>query len=99
MQFFGARKAGLNYLPIFDLRHPDLKKYVLLTLPLMIGLTMTFSTEFFFRLFGSYLAEGSIAVLNFGLRIMLILVGAVWPGGGCRIISLYGQIGGGKENG
>jgi putative peptidoglycan lipid II flippase len=62
-------------LPIFDLRHPDLKKYVLLTLPLMIGLTMTFSTEFFFRLFGSYLAEGSIAVLNFGLRIMLILVG------------------------
>jgi len=75
IQFFGARKAGLKYLPIIDLRHPDLKKYVLLTLPLMIGLTMTFSTEFFFRLFGSYLAEGSIAVLNFGLRIMLILVG------------------------
>jgi len=75
VQFFGAKKAGLNYLPIFDLRHPDLKKYVLLTLPLMIGLTMTFSTEFFFRLFGSYLAEGSIAILNFGLRIMLILVG------------------------
>ena len=75
VQFFGARKAGLKYLPVFDLRHPDLKKYVLLTLPLMVGLTMTFSTEFFFRLFGSYLAEGSIAVLNFGLRIMLILVG------------------------
>jgi putative peptidoglycan lipid II flippase len=75
VQFFGARKAGLKYLSVFDLRHPDLKKYVLLTLPLMVGLTMTFSTEFFFRLFGSYLAEGSIAVLNFGLRIMLILVG------------------------
>ncbi len=75
VQFIGARQAGLIYLPIFDLRHPDLKKYVLLTLPLMIGLTMTFSTEFLFRLFGSYLAEGSIAVLNFGLRIMLILVG------------------------
>jgi putative peptidoglycan lipid II flippase len=75
VQFFGARKAGLTYLPLFDLRHPDLKKYVYLTLPLMVGLTMTFSTEFFFRLFGSYLSEGSIAVLNFGLRIMLILVG------------------------
>lgn len=75
VQFFGARKAGLTYRPLFDLRHPDLKKYVFLTLPLMVGLTMTFSTEFFFRLFGSYLSEGSIAVLNFGLRIMLILVG------------------------
>jgi putative peptidoglycan lipid II flippase len=75
VQFIGARRVGLKYLLIFDLRHPDLKKYVLLTLPLMIGLTMTFSTEFLFRLFGSYLAEGSIAVLNFGLRIMLVLVG------------------------
>lgn len=75
VQYFGARRAGLCYLTVFDWRHPDLKKYVFLTLPLMVGLTMTFSTEFFFRLFGSYLSEGSIAVLNFGLRIMLILVG------------------------
>jgi len=58
VQFFGARRVGLTYSSIFDLRHPDLKKYVLLTLPLMIGLTMTFSTEFLFRLFGSFLAEG-----------------------------------------
>jgi putative peptidoglycan lipid II flippase len=75
VQFFGVRKTGLKYFFIFDLRHPDLRKYVILTLPLMVGLTMTFSTEFFFRLFGSYLPQGSIAVLNFGLRIMLILVG------------------------
>lgn len=75
VQFLGARKSGLKYSFLFDLRHPDLKKYVVLTLPLMIGLTMTFSTEFFFRLFGSFLPEGRIAVLNFGLRIMLLLVG------------------------
>ena len=75
VQFFGARRSGLKYLFIFDIRHADLKKYTLLTLPLMIGLTMTFSTEFFFRFFGSYLSVGSIAILNFGLRIMLILVG------------------------
>jgi len=75
IQYFGAWKTGLKYFFIFNPGHPDLRKYVLLTLPLMVGLTMTFSTEFFFRLFGSYLPQGSIAVLNFGLRIMLILVG------------------------
>ena len=75
VQFFGVRKTGLKYFFNFDLGHPALKQYVFLTLPLMIGLTMTFSTEFFFRLFGSYLPQGSIAVLNYGLRIMLILVG------------------------
>ena len=75
VQFFGVRKAGLKYFFIFDLFHPDFRKYLILTLPLMVGLTMTFSTEFFLRLFGSYLPQGSIAILNFGLRIMLILVG------------------------
>jgi len=75
VQLFGVRQTGLKYFFNIDLGHPALKKYVFLTLPLMIGLTMTFSTEFFFRLFGSYLPQGSIAVLNYGLRIMLILVG------------------------
>lgn len=75
VQYWGARKIGMTFYPIFNFRHPDLIKYILLTLPLMVGLTMTFSTEFFFRFFGSFLPEGSIAVLNFGLRIMLILVG------------------------
>jgi putative peptidoglycan lipid II flippase len=75
VQLLGVRKSGVKYFFIFNVRHPDLRKYVFLTLPLMAGLTMTFSTEFFFRLFGSYLPQGSIAILNFGLRIMLILVG------------------------
>ncbi|UCF93383.1 MAG: murein biosynthesis integral membrane protein MurJ, partial [Desulfobacterales bacterium] len=50
------------------------RKYVLLTLPFMVGLTMTFSREFFFRFFGSYLPPGGIAGINYGLRIMLIPV-------------------------
>ncbi len=52
-----------------------MKRYLKLTLPLVLGLTMTFSTEFFFRFFGSYLPKGSIAALNYGLRVMFILVG------------------------
>jgi len=75
VQLQGARKVGMRFAPLFNFSHPDLKKYILLTLPLMVGLTMTFSTEFFFRFFGSFLPQGSIAVLNFGLRIMLMLVG------------------------
>jgi putative peptidoglycan lipid II flippase len=35
---------------------------------------MTFSTEFFFKFFGSYLPRGSIAGLNYSLRVMLVLV-------------------------
>jgi len=67
--------VGMRYHATVDFRHPDLKHYVRLTLPLMLGLTMTFSTEFFLKFFGSFLPRGSIAALNYGLRVMLILVG------------------------
>ncbi|MCG8566448.1 MAG: murein biosynthesis integral membrane protein MurJ [Desulfobacterales bacterium] len=75
LQWVGAKKAGLKYSLALDLTHADLKKYILLTLPLMFGLTMTFSTEILLKFFGSYLDAGSIAAMNYALRIMFILVG------------------------
>jgi len=75
LQLFGAKRAGLVYMPSFNFRHPDVIKYVLLTLPLMLGLTMTFSTEILMKFFGSFLSEGSISAMNYALRIMFILVG------------------------
>jgi len=75
VQLIGARRVGLRFKPWLKLNHPDLKRYFWLTLPLMVGLTMTFSTEIFSKLFGSYLGEGSVAGLNYSLRLMFVLVG------------------------
>ena len=76
IQIIGAKKLGLKYYPVITFKHPDLIKYIKLTLPLMIGLTMTFSTEILLKFFGSYLdQEGSIAAMNYALRVMFILVG------------------------
>ncbi len=75
LQLYGAKKAGMRFRIAFDLRHPDLKKYLILTLPLMLGLTMIFSTEIFSKFFGSYLPEGSVSSLNYCLRVMFVLVG------------------------
>jgi len=75
VQIWGAKKVGMRFTINFDFKHPDLWLYIRVTLPLMIGLTMSFSTEFLFRFFGSYLPRGSIAGLNYGLRTMFILVG------------------------
>jgi putative peptidoglycan lipid II flippase len=75
LQYWGAKKSGMVFRLAFQFGHPDLKKYIILTLPLMLGLTMTFSTEIFLKFFGSFLPRGSIASLNYGLRIMYMLVG------------------------
>lgn len=74
LQFWGAHKAGLRFAPIFDFKHPDLIKYIKLTLPLIFGLTLFFSMEIFMKFFGSYLPPGSIADLEYSLRTMLLLV-------------------------
>jgi putative peptidoglycan lipid II flippase len=74
VQYMGAKRLGMKLQISFELNHPDLRRYIGLTLPLMIGLTMTFSREFFFRIFGSYLPPGGISGINYGLKIMLIPV-------------------------
>ncbi len=75
VQLWAARRVGLKYHVSFNLKHPDLKKYIMLTLPLMLGLTMMFSMEILIRFFGSYLPPGNIAGLNYGRTIFLIPVG------------------------
>jgi putative peptidoglycan lipid II flippase len=74
VQLIGAGRAGMRYFPDFNWRHPDVRRYLLMTLPLMLGLTMTFSTEIFSKFFGSFLPAGAIAQIDFAWRIMLMLV-------------------------
>lgn len=74
IQIWGARKVGMRFAILWDWRHADLWRYLRQTLPLMFGLTMMFSTEIFTKFFGSYLPAGSIAWIEYAMRIMLMLV-------------------------
>ena len=75
IQLPGAFRIGMKFRPVFKVRDDDLKKYVIVTLPLIVGLGMTFSNEVFFRFFGSFLGTGGLASINYSLRTMLPLVG------------------------
>lgn len=75
IQWVGARKAGLRFRFNFNWRHPDLFRYILLTLPLMFGLTMNFSTEIFSKVFGSFLAAGAITHIDYAWRLIQAMVG------------------------
>ena len=74
LQWWGALRVGLKCSALFDFKHPDLKRYIKLTLPLMLGLTMFFSMEILIKFFGAYLPAGSIADLEYSQRTMLFLV-------------------------
>jgi putative peptidoglycan lipid II flippase len=70
----GALSIGLRYRPSIDLRHPDVKEFLVFSLPLVVGLGMTFSNELFFRYFSSYLGEGGTSSINYALRTMGMVV-------------------------
>lgn len=59
------------------LRHPLLKRLLLLALPLMLGLSVVVLDEQFVRIFGSMAGEGAVSLLSYARRIMLVPVGVV----------------------
>ena len=60
--------------PVFDPHDPDMHTYLKKTVPLILGLGMTFSNEIFFRFFGSFLPEGATSSVNYALRTTMMLV-------------------------
>lgn len=75
LQVIGGVRAGMDYHPVVDLRDRDLRTYVLVSLPLMVGVGMQFSSEALFRIFGSFLSAGSIACLNYATKVLWSLNG------------------------
>lgn len=74
LQLPGAIKIGMKFRPSFNIFHPDLQEYIKKTIPLVLGLGMTFSNEIFFRFFGSFLPEGGTSSINYALRTTMMVV-------------------------
>lgn len=77
IQFYGAKKCGAKFTFIINLKDKNLQKWFLITIPLVLGLGMTFSNEFMFRFFGSRSidGEGAIAGLDYSYKAMMFIVG------------------------
>ena len=52
----------------FNLRHPLLKRLLLLALPLMLGVSIVAMDEQFVRIFGSMAGEGAVSLLSYARR-------------------------------
>ncbi|MFP4415848.1 MAG: murein biosynthesis integral membrane protein MurJ [Chitinispirillaceae bacterium] len=77
IQIPGALRVGLRFRPAINLTDKDFIRYTLITLPFMLGISMTFSNELLFRIFGSMIpqGDGALASLDYSYKIMFLLVG------------------------
>lgn len=63
-------RAGFRFRPAFDRRHPGVRQVFDLMLPITVGIAISQLYVLIDRVLASFLAEGSIAALNFGNRLI-----------------------------
>jgi putative peptidoglycan lipid II flippase len=77
LQWWGARRCGLR-LPTGSLRrHPAVRRYFALAVPLMLGQSLVVLDEQLGRTFGSLVSDGGVSWLTFGRQVMLVPVGVI----------------------
>ena len=77
LQAWGAWREGLRFPGERIRRHPALRRYFALAVPLMLGQSLVVFDEQLGRTFGSLHADGGVSWLTFGRQTMLVPVGVV----------------------
>ncbi len=77
LQWWGARRVGMHFSRGLSWRHPALREYLLIALPLMIGQSIVVLDETFMRIFGQYVGTGAQTELRYARQTMLVPVGVI----------------------
>lgn len=77
LQAWGARRVGMRLDLRASWRHPAVKAYFLLAIPLMIGQSIVALDEVFMSVFGSMVGEGAQTHLQYARRTMFVPIGVI----------------------
>lgn len=69
------RERGMHYIPLFNWRHPAVKKIIWLMGPMVLGFGITQINILVDRILALILGPGSVSILYFGDRLMELPVG------------------------
>lgn len=72
----------LKFRPRVDLSDPGFRRFVVLTLPLMLGATLVTVDEWFLKVFGSLSEDGAITWLNHSRKLMMVLFAVIGQAAG-----------------
>jgi putative peptidoglycan lipid II flippase len=77
LQAWGAWRCGLRPPTGSIRRHPAVRRYFALAIPLMLGQSLVVLDEQLGRTFGSLTSDGGVSWLTFGRQTMLVPVGVI----------------------
>jgi putative peptidoglycan lipid II flippase len=70
-------RHGLSLAGRVDLRHPDLRTYLVRSLPVMVGFSIVVVDDWFLRRQGSLVGDGAVSALAYAKTLMKVPVGMV----------------------
>jgi putative peptidoglycan lipid II flippase len=77
LQWWGARRCGFWPVRNVAARHPAVREYLTLAIPLMVGQSVVALDEQWPRLFGQFAGEGAQAGLVFARQLNMVPVGVI----------------------
>jgi len=71
----GCIRSKMRWHPLFSLANPDLKRYLWLSFPIMVGFSIVVVDEWIVKNQASYLPAGALSYLQYGRTLMKVPIG------------------------
>ncbi len=84
--FIRARRAGLTYHFILEVRNPEIALIVKAGWPVLIGALIGQAINLIDQIFASFFAAGSISALNYALKLISVFTGVIFVSVGRAIL-------------
>jgi putative peptidoglycan lipid II flippase len=91
MNAYGARREGLRWQPVLDFRHPALKQWLKLALPLMIGQSLT-TWDQWIRTFFASQGAGDISRLAYARQLFTSPMSILGPAAGAASMPFFASL-------
>ena len=75
LPLYGCLRTRMRWMPVFSWRHPDLRRYLWLSVPIMIGFSIVVVDEWIVKNQASYLGVGTLAYLQYARTLMKVPIG------------------------
>lgn len=75
LPLLGCLRDGMRWSPILEPRHPDLRDWVLRSLPIMVAFSIIMADDMILRRQASLLGEGAISTLEYAKKLMKVPMG------------------------
>ena len=88
---YGAYRAGMRYRPLLDLKHPGLREWVRLSLPLMLGVTILTLDNQILGYFAKH-GAGDISRLNYAKRLFTAPMAIIGQAAGAASLPFFASL-------